>query len=405
MYFETRKNYLQKVFLGVALAGTIALAPTTAVAFEPISTLVVSVGTSLVVKGMNWLFGKAVESPNLHFEETQQIHSELREVHRDVLENRKLQIQISDLERKDHAETRETILEIEERLKAFISGGFEKERIVEVIANVDQVTALVIRVRKANEAQKEVERVETSKTLNSALNTLETKLRTLKHGEYLRAAMVLPRIAAIQSRWTAFTFLDNIEVQREQFVIEEGNWLASQRRVSGARDPAAMTLGDIIANFEDHIVGVDTYLSSLSSPCSPIWHGYLTVDATETDDALTIRKVGVSQIRRKVEQIDSLSNNNVDVVLRFEANPLIQPTMLEWDHHVKSLATPVTWKKPIEGKRLEYELKRLHDKVFGCEGKTEAISRQRLAEAVPPLIDPRTGKHRHRNAAYNLRPT
>ncbi|MDE0330233.1 MAG: hypothetical protein OXL41_00035 [Nitrospinae bacterium] len=370
--------------LGVTFSGILAVTPVPAVAFEPLSTLAVSVGTSLVVKGFNYLFGKAVQAPDLHFAKTQQIHSELREVQRDVLANRTLMIEIHAREGLEHEETRKTTLEAEERLKAFISSNSEKERIALVLAGVTQVNKLAERVR----ASTGKERIQTTDVLNIEISGLERMVAAFAYGEYLRAAMILPRIAAIQSRWTALSVLPHMVQHRKSLVIEEGSWLAAQRLKSGSRDPASMTLGDIIANFEEHVIGLDFYLGSLSDPCSPLWYGYITVDATESGDTLTIRKVGVSQVRRKFEGYKSFAKKNSETV-RFANNPLIQPTELQWDHYVKELPNPVTWKIPIEAELLSNRLELLHDEAFGCQRRIDRLARQRLAEAVPALINPR----------------
>ena len=378
----------RKAFISGVTAFYIATTPVPAAGLEPLSTLAVSVGTSLVVKGINWLFGKAVQAPDVHLEETRQIHAELREVHRDVLANRDLQIRIHRREGFEHDETRRTILEAEERIKNYIKSTHEQGRIIKVLTGVTVTANLSETVQKATDNN---EKLKGANQLYRAAYELEKNSYTLDYGESLRAAMVLPRIAAIRAQWIAFSLLPNLKQHKIDFISRSGAWLAKQRKNTGSINPVTMTLGDIIINFEAHLLGLDMYFGSLSDPCSPLWNGYLSIEtATTTDDYITIKKIRVSQLRLRVEPND-LSTDTTDDAIRFANNPSIQPTELDWSYTIKNLPEPIKWKKSTAGVQLANQLKRLHDDVFDCSARSLALARQRLAEAIPPLIDPRRG--------------
>ena len=378
--------------IALLLAAGLGVAPVGASAFEPLSTMAVSLGTSLITKGLGWLFGKVVDSPDPHLEETRQIHNELRAVHQDILANRDLQITIHGLQGAEHGETRVTILEAEERIKAFFESQGEKERIVEVLAGVRHLTDLTDTVRRSEG----LERVRGSRDLYTRFQDLQGSTHLLDYGEHLRAAMILPRISALQSQWAALSVLDNVDRARKDFVVRAGAWLELQRTRTGSRDPSSMTLSDLIENFERHLVGVDGYLGELADPCSALWKGYLMVtDVTETSSTFTIREVGVSLIRRRPERVAEAPMSAAHGSgRRLASSALARPTRLEWDHVVRKVPRPEAWEKSLDGRQLGGRLERLHDEVFDCPSGTERLARRELADRIPPLVDPRGGDGR-----------
>ena len=366
------RNVLARSLLASTLLVTVAITPSPALSFEPLTTLAVSVGTSLVVKGINWLFGKAVDAPDLHFEETRQIHQELREVHRDVLANRQLQLQLHAQEGLEHTETRTTILETEERLKAYIASAHEKERIVNVLSAVENVINLANTVRKSRGN----ELVLGAKNLFIKVTALEEKTLALNYGEHLRSAMILPRIAAIQSQWTALENLDVMTQHRADFVARAGAWLAAQRSPSGTTDVATATLGDIIESFENYLLGVDQYLGTLSDACSPLWHGYLTIETFHEDkDHVEVSSVGVSTLR-------FLTLDDKRLVPPISA--LVAPTRLKWIHEVRNVPNPVRILRSTKGRELAEVLKNIHHQTFNC--LDARLSRTQLSQRIPDVL-------------------
>ena len=402
---KPKKNSLWSAVFGIILAVSVAVTSRPATA-EPITLtgFAISVLTAAAVKGAIWLFNwgaqKVVQEPDVHFEKTQKIHEELRGVAQNILANRELQIQIHEAEvaeeyrtrgliqdehyitreliESEHYITRELIEGMVKSLKDYVSSEFEMEDLIDVLERVLHVNTLTERMRNSTGK----ERIQIADILFEEVSSLERSISSFEHRDHLRAAMIPTRIAAMQSRWAAFSVLeDTIDMKqhRVDLVRTEGAWLAKQRIRTGARDPVLMTLSDIIENFEEHLMGVDMYLGSLSDPCSPLWRGYVTMEkSSETKYTATITKIGVSQIHHK--KFNSITNDQSIYFQEPVANhPLIQQSVLEWDQIEKMLP------EPVKIRRHQRYLDDLRSQVFDC-------AEIPLSE-IPPLVDFYTGRN------------
>ena len=372
------------VIAAVSLVGS----PPTAHAFEPLSAFAVKVGTSLLVKGFNFLVGKAVESPDLQFEKTKQIHAELRAVHRDVLKNRALQVDIHEKATLHRDEMEELIINTGEGIKQGVERSAELQRILNVLSSTQHVLNTAEILRRAQGEEHSM----TLQTLREEVSHLDREGLVLDFGEHLRPAMVLPRIGAIQAKWEALQAMEDTEQTRAHFVRGAGRWLESQRHRMGERDPVKQTLADVIAGMERHAQGVDRYLAELGNPCSALWDGYLTIEGFRRDGrkAVWVNKVGVSQARREVTI--ARPKTDAEEEAHHADSPLVQPTRLTWSKRVRTLGKPVRLATGDTGEDLHRALRRIHRDAFDCDRSTSAsYARKRLASQVPDVPGKRAG--------------
>ena len=380
--FPTRR--LPKALASYALIGAGLLTPFHAQvvhAFEPLTTLAVSIGTSLVVRGFNFLFDKVIPQPDLHYETTKQIHQELREVHMDILENRSIQFQLVSELSDQIAETGDLVIAVGDQIKDHTERQFERERIVNVLGSV---TSLLDVVHLLPEVSGE-ERASTVETLREKLGQLQTASGVLDFNEHLRAAMVLPRVAAIQAVWLTYRELGHMPKTSEAFVRRAGRWLDQQRHATGEADPVRFTLGDIIRRVEGNAEGTDRYLAELSNPCSPLWSGYLTLDDYEqfANGDVRVRKVGLSQAMLRPLAIPDAAAPSPTGGEPIADSPLILPTSLDWATKSQTLPEPVVLRQDDSSLYLAHTLERMHTVAFGCSSPVQRFGRARLALDVP----------------------
>ena len=367
--------------------------PLTAHAFEPLTALAVKVGTSLIVKGFNFLLGKATQGPDVHFEMTKQIHGELRAVREDVLKNRALQVDLYERAETHRGEIEELVINVGEGVKQQGERTAEMERILDVLGTTEKVLRTAAIVREAKRQGKNEEHAFTLETLREEMSLIERQSIVLDFSEHLRPVAMLPRVGAIQARWTALKTMPAMDITRADFVRRAGNWLESQRHRTGETDPVKQTLGDLIAGMEHHTQGLAHYLAELGRPCSPLWGGYLTVEAYRhhDEDTIKVSRVAVSQAHLKVVQSPGRKHAEGDV--HYADSPLVQRTQLVWSKEVVSLDRPRRLRAGVDdaGASIRRTLSSIHRRAFECEGSLSASTRMRLAGNVPDVPGKRAG--------------
>ena len=397
---------IRLALVAAVLVGLLGGSPS-ANAFDPLTALAVKVGTSLVVKGFNFLLGKATQGPDVHFEMTKQIHGELRAVRDDVLKNRALQIDLHERADIHRREIEELIINVGEGVKQQDERTAEMGRILDVLGTTEKVLRTAAIAREAKRQGKNEEHANKLETLREELSLIERQSILLDFSEHLRPVAVLPRVGAIQARWTALTAMPAMEVTREDFVRRAGNWLESQRYRTGETDPVKQTLGDLIAGMEHHIQGLAHYLAELGRPCSALWAGYLTVEAyrQHDEDAIKVSRVGVSQAHLKV--VHSLERRHAERDVHYADSPLVQRTRLVWSKQVVSLNRPRFLRAPDDGNAsIRRSLSSIHREAFKCQGSMSARARTRLAGKVPDVPGKRAGSGAGQvpTIAYNEEP-
>ena len=377
-----------KLALAATMAITLAGEPQSAHAFEPLTALAVKVGTSLVVKGFNFLLGRATQGPDVHFETTKQIHGELRAVREDVLQNRALQIDLHEHATIHREEIEELVISVGEGVKEHGERTAEMERIIAVLGTTEKLLRTTATARKAKNKGKMEEHAHTLETLREDLSRIEREGIILDFSEHLRPVAVLPRIGAIQARWTALQAMPAMDITRADFVRRAGNWLESQRHPTGETDPVKQTLADLITGMEHHAQGLARYLAELGRPCSPLWSAYLTVETYKEYDQnmIKVSKIGVSQAQLKAVQ--GSGRKQVDGDVHYADSPLVQPTKLVWSKEIVSLDRPHRLRT---GASIRRKLSSIHRRAFECEGPLSASARTRLANKIPDVPGKRAG--------------
>ena len=344
--------------LSIAL---IISAPKTAFALDPLSTFAVKIGTSLIVKGFNFLFNQATQGPDVHYETTKQIHQEVRAVHESVLANRALAIDIHQRTSVQIDGVLMAMLDMEGRLKKDTATRFENERIVNLLSSVDRVDVTLSILDRTGKGTPE--RGYAEKGLRTATETLEELEGRLKYVEEIRAAAVLPRIAAIRMAWKAYNALPHMEQHRVDFAIRAGRWLAGQRQRTGSSDRVLQSLADLIDEAERHAMETDEFLATLADPCAPAWYGYLRIDDFERrkDGSVWVKAVSVSQIERKARSPGSKIDPASDEA-RFANAAMVQPTRLNFRTRSATLPKPIKLRLPDPSRSLRH----IHRKAFNC---------------------------------------
>ena len=369
-----------------ALIGIVALmtplSPKEVDAFEPISSATIS----LLSTGVDYLFGSIASGPNLHLQKTQQIHDELRVVHLDILENRRLTIVTANETYEQIERLGDLAVELSERIQTDVERQFENARIIDVLAHAKSVSQTALLLPNVGDRERE----HTLVALRAKLADLETAVLALDHSAQLRAATVLPRILAIQMTWLVYREIEDMEGASEAFIRREGAWLSAQRHTSGQMDSSLSTLGDIIARLEANAVATDRYLSNLSNPCSPLWAGYLTFNDFEVldNDDVVVREVGVHVATVVPEALDRAGPRQGETRADFADNPMVVPTTLRWDPIVARLTEPVVLESELpSGPALERALEQLHAMAFDCPlSSVRRSGRARLARDVPTAV-------------------
>ena len=380
-----------------ALVATMAImlagGPQSAQAFEPLTALAVKVGTSLIVKGFNFLLGRATQGPDVHFETTKQIHGELRAVREDVLKNRALQIDLHEHAAIHRGEIEDLVINVGEGVKQHQERAAEMERIIAVLGTTEKLLRTAATARKAKNKGHMDEYALTLETLREDLSRIEREGIILDFSEHLRPVAVLPRIGAIQARWTALQAMPGMDVTRADFVDRAGSWLESQRHPTGESDPAKQTLADLITGMERHSRGLARYLAQLGRPCSPLWGGYLTTETYRKRDRNTIEvsKVGVSQAH--LETVLDARHHRADDDVHYVDSPLVQPTKLVWSKEIVTLDRPRRLRVGVNdtGESVRRALSSIHRHAFECEGSLSAFARMRTAHRVPDVPGKRSG--------------
>ena len=383
-----------KPALAATMAITLAGEPQSAHAFEPLTALAVKVGTSLVVKGFNFLLGKATQGRDLHFETTKQIRGELRAVREDVLKNRALQIDLYKHATIHRNEIEELVINVGEGVKEHGERTAEMERIIAILATTEKVLGTAAIARKAKDEGEMEEHALTLETLREDLSRIEREGIILNFSEHLRPVAILPRIGAIQARWTALQAMPAMDITRDDFVRRAGNWLESQRHPTGETDPVKQTLADLITGMEHHAQGLARYLAELGRPCSPLWSGYLTVEDTYREhdqNTIEFSRIGVSQAHLKAVQGPGRKQAAGDV--HYVDSPLLQPTKLEWSKEIVSLDRPRRLRDGVNDERasIRLTLEIIHRRAFECEGSLSTYARVRLANKIPDVPGKRAG--------------
>ncbi len=377
-----------KPALVVSLAITLAGEPQSAHAFDPLTAFAVKVGTSLVVKGFNSLLGRATQVPDVKLEKINQIHGELRNVHEDVLRNRKLQIEIAKDAFIHRTEIEDLIINVGEGVKEHVERSAEMERVIAVLATTEKVLRTAAIAREAKAVGNVEEHKRTLETLREELSRIEREGIMLDFSEHLRPVAILPRIGVIQAQWTALQTMPEMDITRTDFVRRAGNWLESQRHPTGETDPVKQTLADLIAGMEHHTQGLARYLAELGRPCSPLWRGYLTVEKYQVYDEkmIEVSTVGVSQAHLKAVQDPRRKRDEGDV--HYTDSPLVQPTILVWSKEIVDVNYPLRLRA---GEIDPMALKRIHRRTFKCEGSLSESARMRLANNIPNVPGKRAG--------------
>lgn len=373
-----------KVWIAAAAILVSTTVPQSANAFEPLTALTVKFGTSLVVKGFNYLLGKATQGPDLQFETIKQIHGELRAARGDVLKNRQVQIDLYERATVHRNEIAELVINVGEGVKDAVERDSEMDRIIDVLGTTEKVLETLDTARKAMDEDKTEEYAHTLETLREDLSRIERESIILDYAEHLRPVAILPRIGAIQARWIALQALPATDTARKKFVERAGNWLESQRYPTGEVDPVRQSLADLIIGMEHHVQGLVRYLAELGRPCSPLWNGYLTVEEYEYDrNMIKVTEVGVSQAH-----LESVHPNRKQVGdAHYPDGLFVQPTKLAWSKEVVTLdrSRRVHSEADDAGASIRRTLSSIHQNAFECEGSLREAARMRLGDNIPDV--------------------
>ena len=373
-----------KVWIAAAAILVSTTGPQSANAFEPLTALTVKVGTSLVVKGFNYLLGKATQGPDLQFETIKQIHGELRAVRGDVLKNRQVQLDLHERATVHRNEIAELVINVGEGVKDAVERNSEMDRIIAVLGTTEKLLRTLETARKAKDEDKREEYAHTLETLREDLSRIERESIILNFSVHLRPVAILPRIGAIQARWIALQAMPATDIAREQFVGRAGNWLESQRYPTGEVDPVRQSLADLIIGMEHHVQGLARYLAELGRPCSPLWNGYLTVEEYEYDrNMIKVSEVGVSQAH--LESVHPGRKLAVDT--HYLNSMLVQPTKLVWSKEIVTLDSSRRLRAEVDdaGASIRRTLSGIHRNAFECEGPLSESARMRLVDNIPDV--------------------
>lgn len=341
-----------------AILAILATAATPSHAFEPLTTLAVSVGTSLIVKGFNFLVNRATAPPDLHFEETKAMHRELRAVHQAVLENRSLLIDLDRRRREDIERVIEEMLDMEQRIKKHTIMGFENERVVRVLAHVAPVYDTVNALSLADSQERNALKL----TLQRQFDNLQPEVESLNYVENIRAGTIPTRLAAIRAGWTALSNLP-LPQRRRTYVAKEGDWLNGQRYSSGSDDALDQTLADLILTVEEKAHALDSFFASLDQECSGAWSGLLSIDqyTRKSPTEIAVSHVRLTKVRRDPVALESVSDLEEERPYNLD---LIRPMNIQFVEEVVKLEPTVRVR--IDDADLDFTIAQLHRDAFGC---------------------------------------